>query len=407
MVEPLFLPIAVISCNRPAYLAQTLSGLRASIVEADINYVIGLFQDIQFGGNNLLSLNLSKDCVDAFNFIFPEGEVYEASSNLGTALNYARAEEWAFQERVGKFRNTAAFFLEDDFVPNKSTLICIDRLLKLEKNGFPIGAVSAAGHIQDLQAGVISPMGQLWAYALTKKAYIKTQAKMLSYRDILIKYQAGRIQQYPPLDQCLELAIEWGFEPQAAGCDSFLAMALHSEGFIQVATKGVFGKYIGVVGKSFNHDIFKDLGWNQREEEKLAASSNEILDSCKKYHLMLRKHQEDQFFKSHLEFYSDSCKEAYVAGRFNICKKIAERALLKWGSCSCRGNPFCFERHYIKSITRMGQQHEACKLAKQAEEANLGTWGYWAIAVALEDDCSWTEAAEYWQLVNNCKTNNS
>ena len=56
MVEPLFLPIAVISCNRPAYLAQTLSGLRASIVEADINYVIGLFQDIKFGGNNLISL---------------------------------------------------------------------------------------------------------------------------------------------------------------------------------------------------------------------------------------------------------------------------------------------------------------------------------------------------------------
>jgi hypothetical protein len=402
------LPVAIISCNRPIYLAQALEGLRASLKEANIKYEIGLFQDRPAEKAGGSSKDLSSDCVSLFKLIFPEGQVYKATSNLGIPGNYAKAEQWAFQEREEEkgVLHPAAFFLEDDFVPNKSTMNCINRLLSLEHNGYAIGAVSAAGHIQELQEGEISPMGQLWAYALTRKAYTKIKAKMDEYNDLYIMHRTGQTEQHPPLDQCLELATKWGYEPQAGGRDSFIAMALHSEGFTQIATKGVLGKYIGMKGDSFNEDIYRRLGWNKRQERHHAPSFKEIHESYKKQQSSLREHQEKQFNKSHIEFHSDSCKTAYIADRFDTCKQIAERALSKWGSCSCRGNPYSFERHLLKSLTRMGFHHEAMGIAKQAAGANLGTWGFWAIAQALEDNCSWAEAAECWQILLNNQPSN-
>lgn len=395
------LPIAVLSCRRPVYLKACLDGLSASLKSSHIRYSVALFQDLPMAAGDKSAEKIAEECTDIFSNAFPEGTIFSTGSNLGISGNYSRAERWAFGKN---FQNSesyalAALFIEDDFVLNDSSVRCINSLLDLIRLGFAVGAVSVAGHIHELAPGAIRPMGQLWAYALSATAYTCVRNKLEAYDRIVLEHRAKRTQQYPPLDLCLELASKWGYEPQAGDRDSFLALALHCEGFLQVASKGVVGKYIGIDGESFDKDQYEMLGWSNQEEISEVPCVEAIIESFLRQQALLRNHQEDQFSKANPLFYSDACADAYAGGRFQGCRRIAQIGLCKWGSFSSRGYPFSFERHLLGSLVRIGQTSDAYETGDRIATAGQGTWGLWAVATALEDAGMWDESVRCWSRV--------
>jgi hypothetical protein len=342
-----------------------------------------------------------EECTDIFCRIFPDGTIFSTGANLGIPGNYARAERWAFGKKLANSESftLAALFLEDDFVLNDSSIRCMDSLLGLIRLGFPVGAVSVAGHIHEVAPGAIRPMGQLWAYALSASAYDCIKNKLEIYDKIFLKNRTNRSQQYPPLDLCFELASNWGYEPQAGGRDSFLALALHCKGFLQVASKGVVGKYIGIDGESFDKDQYEMLGWSTQEETNEVPCVEAIIESFLRQQALLLDHQEAQFSKANPLFYSDACAEAYAGGRFQASRRIAQIGLSKWGSFSSRGYPFSFERHLLQSLVRIGQSSDAFQAGDRIAKAGQGTWGLWAVATALEHAGMWAESVKCWMRV--------
>lgn len=381
------LPIAILSCRRPDYLKTCLDGLSASLRYSSVRYCIALFQDLPVTVDGNSAERILEECTDIFSSAFPGGSVFSAGANLGISGNYARAERWAFGKDFANSESfaPAALFLEDDFVLNDSSIRCIDSLLGLIRLGFPVGAVSVAGHIHEVAPGAIRPMGQLWAYALSASAYDCIKEKLEVYDRIVLENRAKRAQQYPPLDLCLELASSWGYEPQAGDRDSFLALALHCEGFLQVASKGVVGKYIGIDGESFDKGKYEKLGWSTQEEINEVPCVEAVIESFLRQQALLRGHQEAQFSKANPLFYSDACAEAYAGGRFQACRRIAQIGLSEWGSFSSRGYPFSLERHLLQSLVRIDHASDAFQAGERIAKTGHGTWGLWAVATALED----------------------
>ena len=360
------LPIAVLSCRRPDYLKTCLDGLSASLRSSHIRYSVALFQDLPIAVGDKSAEKIAEECTYIFSNTFPEGTVFSAGANLGISGNYARAERWAFGKDCtnSEYCAPAALFLEDDFVLNDSSVKCIGSLLDLIRLGFAVGAVSVAGHIHELASGAIRPMGQLWAYALSATAYTCVRNKLEAYDRIVLEHRAKRSQQYPPLDLCLELASEWGYEPQAG-----------------------------------DRDQYETLGWSNQEEIGEVPCVDAVIESFLRQQALLRNHQEDQFSKANPLFYSDACAEAYAGGRFQACRRIAQIGLCKWGSFSSRGYPFSFERHLLSALVRIDQTSDAYEAGDRIAKAGRGTWGLWAVATALEDVGMWDESVRCWTRV--------
>lgn len=397
------LPICILSCNRPRYLSRCLEGLQAAMRETALRCRVALFQDRPASESEPANAAIAAECAQIFQHRFPQSSLFIAELNLGIAGNYRRAEAWAFQQHQDSCKSSApvraAFFLEDDFVLNGSSLCCIDHLLELDRQHLPVGAVSVAGHLEPWHPGAIRPMGQLWAYALTRAAYDAIRPMITQYDKLVMTNRPSRSLQYPPLDHCLELGWSWGFEAQAGDRDSFIAMALNCMGYVQVASNGMLGRYIGIEGESFDVERFSKLGWDNQQEISVVPSMEQIIESFRNQQSLLQKHQQDQFNRRDSTFYSDACTEAYNGGRFTTCRTIAEKGLEYWGSSPCRGFPFCFERHLIKALTRLNQLHAVQTIAARIVQDGKGTWAYWAIASALEDAGKWSQALSTWQTV--------
>src|SRR5690348_16829518 len=165
-------PIAILSFNRPDYLADVLRSLRAQTVPiraADVFF----FQDgyVSRTGRDLTDPKLVERCVELFETIFPASRIFLSKENLGVARNFARAEEYLFAE----LGNTAAFFFEDDLVISPHYLTALSTLTDLALEEKRIAYVAAYGnHRATLQeqrhaAHKLIPMRHKWGFALTRR----------------------------------------------------------------------------------------------------------------------------------------------------------------------------------------------------------------------------------------------
>ena len=100
--QPLGFDIAILSFDRPNYLAKTLKSLRPQMSAKDR---VTLFQDGNFDPHTNTAVASWKNiqaCVDIFRQIFPWGEIVETRENLGIAFNYERAETHVFEKMEQK-----------------------------------------------------------------------------------------------------------------------------------------------------------------------------------------------------------------------------------------------------------------------------------------------------------------
>ena len=92
-------PIAIMSFNRPDYLAQLIDLLMAQRGGV-AGRRIALFQDGSWSptmNTHHADPALIRRCVDVFCERIPQGEVFESDTNLGIAMNIDRAERFVFR----------------------------------------------------------------------------------------------------------------------------------------------------------------------------------------------------------------------------------------------------------------------------------------------------------------------
>lgn len=393
------IPIAIICCQRPHYLQKTLLGLAESCNNSENSFNVRLFQDMP-SGDREESIGITSQCAQYFHQSFPNGSIDIADKNIGIAANFKRAEAWAFSDLDGSSKYDAAFFFEEDFVPNESTIPWLIAMLNSEnKDSNRIGAVSAAGHIQSCRENILTPMGQLWAYGIKKYAYKKISNKIEEYDRLAIEAFEQHGLHHPAQDICLGLAVKWGYEPQASSRDSFLTMALHSEGFLQIAPNGVHGEYIGVTGVNTCEEQFNASEWRKHANDFSIPIQEAIKKELPRLAPTIKDHQEKQFRTLDPTFYSDACAIAYEQRRYANCLKIAERGLELLGTQTCRGYPFCFERHRIKGLVGIKAIDDAINYCNEMAKKNSGSWPFWALARSLEDTKRIDLADRTWQFI--------
>ncbi len=185
------LTIALLSFNRPGYLAQVLRSLAPQLQKDDEVY---LFQD---GAENRFSQRAhARDddidaCLSAFHDLvadgYPRRVAFRSAENLGIAGNYRRAEAHVFET----LQRDAALFLEDDLVLGPHYLSMTARLLELAKEQPRIGYVAAYGDFwasletQRFRRGALMPMHENWGAALTRASWLAQRPLRESYWDLV------------------------------------------------------------------------------------------------------------------------------------------------------------------------------------------------------------------------------
>ncbi|WP_295400185.1 FkbM family methyltransferase [uncultured Thiocystis sp.] len=262
-------PVVVMSFNRPDYLDETLTSLKA---QQDISWnqrLVCLFQD---GGVNFHSGTRYADdqdlnrCVEVFRDHFPKGIVRQAPFNLGIGLNFNRAEHFIFHEK----RYAAAMFFEDDMALGPHYLWTMDQLLDFalsERSHDRVGYVAAYGdHRLSLDdqarcATQIIPMGHSWGFGLTRRHWLEMIRVLGPYLSTLA-------------------ACDYKQRRKSAILDYYESLGLASRSMSQDAAKHVTtiflnrirlmpvicqARYIGKVGSNFTEEIFLAKGYGNEQ----------------------------------------------------------------------------------------------------------------------------------------------
>jgi tetratricopeptide (TPR) repeat protein len=272
--DPAQSPILVMAFNRPDYLATTLESLmRQQGVDIGARRIF-LFQD---GGRNLASGRVAcgddviRANIDIFCRIVPHGIPLPTYHNLGIAMNFDRAERFAFEELAAD----AAVFLEDDLELGPFYLATLDRLIGMALADERIGYVAAYGDpraplaAQRASPARLIPMGHNWAFGLTRRQWLKQRPYVEQYLAIVRGQDYGRRDH----DRIIDLFHSWGLGAPGSSQDIAKSHACILTGTAKVSTYGCYGRYIGRQGVHFNDAIFEKLGFagTQIIEEDLFA----------------------------------------------------------------------------------------------------------------------------------------
>lgn len=131
-------PIAIMSFNRPQYLEPVLQALSAQTHCHMPQRPISLFQDgvvNRITGQPQADPKDVESCIALFRLHFPHGTVFESTENLGVALNFERAEHYAFET----LNADAALFFEDDLVVSPFYVHSLEHLLAIAETDDRIG----------------------------------------------------------------------------------------------------------------------------------------------------------------------------------------------------------------------------------------------------------------------------
>lgn len=260
------LPIIVMSFNRPKYLEEVLRSIQSQKGVSVPDERIHLFQDgptsERSGKRYADDADIDASC-DLFRQYFPNAQIHRAKFNLGVALNFDRAERFAF-ETLGA---EAAIFLEDDLVLGPYYLRTMERLRDLAAGRDDIGYFSAFGmHRASLEqqktfADRIEPDMQNWAFGLTRRQWLKSAPFVEQYLTLVrdVDYRDR------PHDKIAALYAEWGVPVKTSSQDTAKSIACHLTGSVKIKTYATFGRYIGREGLHATPALYEASGFHLTE----------------------------------------------------------------------------------------------------------------------------------------------
>jgi hypothetical protein len=250
------------SFNRPDFLTEVLKSLKRQTVGIDESRIY-LFQDgaqSRFAGIPCNDL-LQNECVRRFRRIFPDGQVFQSAVNLGTALNFDRAERLFFETLEAE----CALFFEDDLVLAPYYLHALQQLIDFALYEPLVSYVAAYGdHMVPLEfqrsnAKKIIPMTHNWGFAITRRQWLRQRDIVQGYLSIVQESDYAqrdhrRIRDY---------FASFGFTCDSSSQDAAKGVAGLILGTKKVMCFPCYGHYIGQNGLHFTPEIYDQCGYAQ------------------------------------------------------------------------------------------------------------------------------------------------
>ncbi|SFU46754.1 hypothetical protein SAMN02799631_00777 [Methylobacterium sp. 174MFSha1.1] len=254
-------PIIIMSFDRPEYLERFCVSLREQVgFDLDEN-LIHLMQD---GGRSRRTgcVYANEEALDAsaavFKRHFPHSHLHRAEENLGIAMNFERAEKFAFQNLGAD----VAYFFEDDMELGPYYLHILDRMRAAGQDCPNLGYFACYGDIYrgfDAKHAKIVPLEHHWGFGLTRRCWEAMQGWIAPFYEIYRHTDYKFRPHLTILRQFLTKDVAWGETSQ----DVIKTAACASLGFARINTDVCFARYIGVQGQSFNEQTFKELGYDR------------------------------------------------------------------------------------------------------------------------------------------------
>ena len=275
-------PIAVMSFDRPHYLESVLRSLAAQTVPIAATEIF-LFQDgyRSRNGHDLADPRRVEHCMELFKTIFPGGKTFSSTENLGVAFNFARAENYFFDE----LGTSAAFFFEDDLILSPHYLTALYALTAIALEEKRIAYIAAYGDHraslaeQKSSANKLILMRHKWGFALTRRQWLAQRDILAPYLEILATADY-RTRDHAAIRQYFK---ELGFASNGTSQDGMKDVASCVLGTVKIMSAACFGKYIGEVGLHSNSRLYQDEGYDQtslfpEEISSFDTPSSAILD---------------------------------------------------------------------------------------------------------------------------------
>ncbi len=272
-------PVILISFDRPEFFEQVVRSL-SDQVDANLHgRSIALFQDgaiNRFSGKRWAEDSVIHANIEIFKRYFPQGKCFVAESNLGVALNFARAERYAFEE----LNQDAALFFEDDLLLSPFYVNALDQLTEMALDDARIGYVSAYGFQgpDSLRANHeplrYATLGHLWGFGLTKRLWLRNRPFVDPYLQLVqnIDYRERDAR------AIYRLFSSWGMGCPATSQDCAKHLACVLNDAVNLNTSVSLGKYIGATGLHMDRDLFEFIGFDRTETHRSAISSLPTLD---------------------------------------------------------------------------------------------------------------------------------
>ena len=281
-------PIFLMSFNRPDYLRKVLESLLEQVGCEIASRTIILFQDGPVNSHSNerhASEGEINDCVKIFDSFFPNGLVFRSSTNLGVALNFDRAEKYAFEELSAE----SVVFLEDDLVLGRHYLSIVDRLIEIFAEDNRVGYVAAYGdhtrNIEDQHTHRRRLIGLThnWGFALFRRQWLRMRPYVLEYLRLL----EGVDYRYKDAQAIHDMFASWGFGCPAISQDAAKTIACCIDGVIKINTYVCNAKYIGSQGLHMNDKLYAERGYDKTELYPDAVTDFTPFDA-EAYNVLLR-----------------------------------------------------------------------------------------------------------------------
>lgn len=260
------IPVCILSFNRPSYLEVVLKSIKSQI-DIDLrDFDFNFFQDgavNPFSGKRKAQDGDIESCVRLFKEYFPDGNIFLSEKNLGVALNFERAENFAFGESEAPY----SIFLEDDLELNDIYFKNLTRLTELALRRDDVGYISAYGNHhapltqQSARHNDVILMGHNWGFALTRQQWLKSAPFVNQYLDLV----RSRDYSDRPADEICRLFQSWGAGAPGTSQDVAKSLACYLTGGVKINTYPVFARYIGEQGLHMTPEAFDRLGFQRTE----------------------------------------------------------------------------------------------------------------------------------------------
>ncbi|PZW40076.1 hypothetical protein C8P66_12544 [Humitalea rosea] len=250
-------PIAIMSCNRPVMLYRVLESLRSQIAPVDAARV-GLFQDVA-PEEAVEDVAAASACIAIFRSLFPEGSVHATEVNLGTALNFDRAERHLFQTLDAE----VGYILEDDMVLSPHYLTAMDMMAAFALSEERVGTFAAYGmhratpEAMGQQRRRITQMHHSWAFGLTRRHWLRCREVVEGYLALI---GPGNYRKRPH-GAIREHFAALGVPSLATSQDAAKNVACHLAGAARITCIPAYGHYIGSQGEHFTEDAYRKGGY--------------------------------------------------------------------------------------------------------------------------------------------------
>jgi hypothetical protein len=269
-MNPRDIPIILIAFDRVDYFEKVLNSLLSQRGRGIDRERVYLFRD---GRVNRTSKLVKADpralakVSELFRNHFPVENDHSSQDNVGVALNFKKAEAFAFETLNAEI----AYFLEDDLELGPDYLAQLDRMAEQAAADPRIGYFAAYGDLLKhfpQAPGAYVPLEHHWGFGLMRRHWQAMQPALARFYGIL----DGVDYMFRDNAAIYGWYRELGFGAEVTSQDAAKTAISASLGVARVNTKACFARYIGEKGLHMSPERFEQLGFRATSAIETAAA---------------------------------------------------------------------------------------------------------------------------------------